>query len=85
MFPALMICILEGFATVGTFVPSWNKLPEHHVGHGSVPGKLMSQVAVSCIRPLPFHHQGLATLPSHMLINPAFVPLLHAAQDLFYD
>ncbi len=57
------MCIPEGFVTAGAFVPSWNKLPEHHVGHGSVPGKLMSQAAVSCIRPLLFHHQGLATLP----------------------
>lgn len=47
-FPACMMCIpSEAFVTAGAFVPSWNKLPEHHVGHGSVPGKLMGQAAVS--------------------------------------
>ncbi len=37
------MCIPERFVTAGAFVPSWNKLLEHHVGHGSVPGKLMGQ------------------------------------------
>ena len=48
IFSAFVMRIPEGFikalkrlVIAGAFVPSWNKLPEHHVGHGSVPGRLM--------------------------------------------